>query len=249
MEDGQWKAIIESLIFASDAPLTLDRIKEATGGNKKDLQRLISGLMEEYERSPRGFVLAEVAGGYQFRTRPEYAEWIKRLKKVKTAALTQPSLETLAIIAYRQPIVRTDVEKIRGVDSGGVLRTLLERKLIRILGKKDVPGKPLVYGTSQRFLEMFGLKDLSSLPTLKDLEGLGPPPAELPLLPAEEGAERPQTHEEMPEAPATPGSPGFQEVSAAPAAEEKLEKAEEDGVPSEAAENTGSGGDLFPTEG
>jgi len=93
-------------------------------------------------------------------------------------ALSRPALETLAIVAYKQPIVRADVEKIRGVDSGGVLRTLLERKLIRILGKKDVPGKPLVYGTSKQFLEMFGLKDLSSLPTLKDLEGLGARPLE-----------------------------------------------------------------------
>jgi segregation and condensation protein B len=96
-------------------------------------------------------------------------------------ALTQAGLESLAIIAYKQPVVRGEIEKIRGVDSGGVLRTLLERKLIRILGKKDVPGKPLVYGTSRQFLEMFGLKDLSSLPTLKDMEGLGPSPGDEPL--------------------------------------------------------------------
>jgi segregation and condensation protein B len=96
--------------------------------------------------------------------------------------MSQPALETLAIVAYRQPVVRTDVEKIRGVDSGGVLRTLLERKLIKILGKKDVPGRPLVYGTSKQFLEMFGLKDLASLPTLKDVEVLGSSPPE-ELLP------------------------------------------------------------------
>ncbi len=230
MEDGQWKAILESLIFASETPLTLDRIKEATGENKKELQRLISELMEEYERSPRGFVLAEVAGGYQFRTRPEYADWIKRLKKGKSSGLSQPSLETLAIIAYRQPIVRTDVEKIRGVDTGGVLRTLLERKLIRILGKKDVPGKPLVYGTSQRFLEMFGLKDLSSLPTLKDLEGLGASPAGLPPAPAEEGS----GPEETP--------PPEQEP-------QPIEKAADHGIPAETAKDPGAGGDLFPEEG
>ena len=192
MEDVHWKSVIESLLFVSDIPLSLDRIKEALGEvSKKDIQRLLSELGEDYDRSQRGFTLVEVAEGYQLRTRSEHAEWIKRLKKVKPFALSQPALETLAIIAYKQPIVRTDVEKIRGVDSGGVLRTLLERKLIKILGKKDVPGRPLVYGTSNRFLETFGLKNLSSLPTLKDLEGLGPSSAEefLPL-PAKEEEEQ-----------------------------------------------------------
>jgi segregation and condensation protein B len=232
VEDGRLKAVIESLIFASDSPLTLDRIKEATGENRKDLQRLLDELMQEYQNSSRGFELAEVAGGFQFRTRPEFAEWIKRLKKGKSAALTQPSLETLAIIAYRQPVVRGDIEKIRGVDSGGVLRTLLERKLIRILGKKDVPGKPLVYGTSQRFLETFGLKDLSGLPTLKDLEALGAAPAEEPILPFGE-----------PEGEA-PGlfSPGQGEPG-------DTERAENHGISSEGAKDPGPGGDLVPEEG
>ena len=193
MDDTQRKALIEALIFVSENPLGLDRIKEALGGvHKKDLQRLLAELMDDYNRAPRGFTLVEVAEGFQFRTRPEYAEWIKKLKKAKPLALSQPGLETLAIIAYKQPIVRGEVEKIRGVDSGGVLRTLLERKLIRILGKKDVPGKPLVYGTSKQFLEMFGLKDLSSLPTLKDMEGLGPSTADelLPFMaPTADGAE------------------------------------------------------------
>ncbi len=190
MEDAKWKAVIESLIFASEAPLSLDRIKEVLGEmSKKDIQRLIEELRAEDERSPRGFSLVEVAEGFQFRTRPEYGEWIKKLRKVKPTPLSQPSLETLAIIAYKQPVVRSDLEKIRGVDSGGVLRTLLEKKLIKILGKKDVPGKPLVYGTSKRFLEMFGLKDLSSLPTLKDIEGLGPPPTE-DLIPLEGDEEK-----------------------------------------------------------
>jgi len=185
MEDAQLKAVIESLIFVSESPLHIDRIKEVLGEvSKKEILRLLSDLREDYDRSQRGFTLVEVAEGFQFRTRPQYAQWIKRLKKAKPLALSQPALETLAIVAYKQPVVRAEVEKIRGVDCGGVLRTLLERKLIRILGKKDVPGKPLVYGTSKQFLEMFGLKDLSSLPTLKDLEGLGPPPAEalLPFL-------------------------------------------------------------------
>jgi segregation and condensation protein B len=183
VEDGQYKAVIESLIFVSESPLSLERIKEVLGDvSKKDVQRLLAELKADYESGQRGFTLEEVAEGFQFRTRPAHAEWIKRLKKTKPLAMSQPALETLAIIAYRQPVVRADVEKIRGVDSGGVLRTLLERKLIKILGKKDVPGKPLVYGTSKQFLEMFGLKDLASLPTLKDVEVLGSPPPE-ELLP------------------------------------------------------------------
>ncbi len=184
MEDAELKAVIESLIFVSESPLSLDRIREVVGEiSRKDLQRYLSELLEDYERAQRGFTLVEVAEGFQFRSRPQYAEWIKKLKKTKPLALSQAALETLAIVAYQQPIVRTDVEKIRGVDSGGVLRTLLERKLIRILGKKDIPGRPLVYGTSKQFLEVFGLKDLSSLPTLKDVEGLGPthPKGLLPL--------------------------------------------------------------------
>jgi len=182
VEDVQWKAVIESLIFVSESPLSLERIKEVLGEvSKRDVQRLLSELKADYEANPRGFTLEEVAEGFQFRTRPAHAEWIKRLKKTRPPAMSQPALETLAIVAYRQPVVRTDVEKIRGVDSGGVLRTLLERKLIKILGKKDVPGRPLVYGTSKQFLEMFGLKDLSSLPTLKDVEALGSPPPEVPL--------------------------------------------------------------------
>ena len=183
MEDAQLKAVLESLIFVSESPLTLERMKEVLGINKRDLQRLLSEMVEEYRKSQRGFLLVEVAEGFQFRTPPEHADWIKKLKRVKTTALSQPALETLAIVAYRQPVVRMDIEKVRGVDSGGVLHTLLEKKLIKIIGKKDVPGKPLVYGTSRKFLEVFSLKDLSELPTLKDLEGLGPPSAEgvLPL--------------------------------------------------------------------
>jgi segregation and condensation protein B len=186
VDDTQWKAVIEALIFVSENPLSLERIKEVLPEvPKKDLQRLLSELMEDYRGAQRGFILTEVAEGYQFRTRPEWADWIKKLKKTKPLALSQPALETLAIVAYKQPIVRGEVEKIRGVDSGGVLHTLLEKKMIKILGKKDVPGKPLVYGTSKQFLEMFGLKDLSGLPTLKDMEGLSPSPAE-GLLPIPE---------------------------------------------------------------
>ncbi len=184
MEDVQLRSIIEALLFVSESSLSLERIKEILGEvSKNEIQRILSLLQEDYEQNRRGFFLLEVAEGFQLRTRPEFAEWIKRQKKTKPLAFSQAALETLAIIAYKQPIVRADLEKIRGVDSGGVLRTLLEKKLIKILGKKDVPGKPLVYGTSKHFLETFGLKELSSLPTLKDIEGLGPLPTEEALLP------------------------------------------------------------------
>jgi segregation and condensation protein B len=192
VEETQIKAILEALIFVSETPVGLDQIREVFGDiPRKDLQRILGEIWEEGNQAGRGFTLMEVSGGYQFRTRPEYGEWVKKLKKIKPFSLSQPSLETLAIVAYKQPVLRTEIEKIRGVDSGGVLRTLLEKKLIKILGKKDVPGKPLVYGTSKRFLEMFGLKDLSGLPTLKDLAGLGPsvPQEELLPFPTHEGEE------------------------------------------------------------
>ncbi len=216
MEDAQLKEVLEALIFVSETPLTLDRMKEVLSGvSKRDLQRLLAEMMEEDRKSGRGIHLVEVAEGFQFRTRPEHADWIRRLKKTKSTALSQPSLETLAIIAYRQPVVRMDIERIRGVDSGGVLRNLLEKKLIKIIGKKDVPGKPLVYGTSKKFLEVFGLKDLADLPTLKDLESLGPPSTE-GLLPLEEEGET--AGEETPEEP-PPGADEPEERNHEPSAE------------------------------
>jgi segregation and condensation protein B len=120
----------------------------------------------------RSFQLMEVGEGYQFRTKVEYAPWIRNLRKVKPTRLSQSALETLAIVAYRQPIVRAEIEHVRGVDSGWVLNSLLEKGLIKILGRKEVAGRPLVYGTSRRFLEVFGLRDLSGLPTMQELDAL-----------------------------------------------------------------------------
>lgn len=196
MDDVERKAVIESLIFASENPLSIDRIREVFGDvARKEIQRLVSEMVEEYQKFSRGFTIIEVAGGFQFRTRPEYGDWIRKMKKARPPGFSPAAMESLAIIAYRQPVVRMDIEKIRGVDCGGVLRTLLERKLIKIIGKKDVPGKPLVYGTTPKFLETFGLKELSSLPTLKDIESLGStPPTE--LLAAMEGASGNKDHTE-----------------------------------------------------
>jgi len=168
------KNIIESLLFVAEEPLTLDRIKEVLClDDRKMIRETLNELMGEYEARTGAFVLREVAGGYQFRSRPEYVPWIKRLIQPKPSRLSKAALETLAIIAYRQPIIRSDVEHLRGVDCGGVLRMLLERKLIRVLGRKEIPGRPIIYATTKQFLELFDLKNLSDLPTPKEIEELG----------------------------------------------------------------------------
>jgi segregation and condensation protein B len=124
------------------------------------------------KRGGGGFYLDEVAGGYQIRTRPRYTDWIKKLIQPKPLRLSKPALETLVIIAYKQPIIRSDIEHLRGVDCGGVIRVLLERKLIRVLGRKEIAGRPLIYATTKRFLEIFDLKNLRDLPTPKEIEEL-----------------------------------------------------------------------------
>ena len=168
------KAILESLLFASDTPLTIDKMKSVLEmSDRKAIRDALTSLAEEYESGKRGFFLTEVAGGFQLRTRPEYRQWVRRLKETKPARLSRPALETLAIVAYKQPVLRSDVEYLRGVDCGGTLRTLLERRLIRVLGRKNLPGRPMMYGTTKQFLELFDLKDLTGLPTLKELKDLG----------------------------------------------------------------------------
>jgi segregation and condensation protein B len=183
------KSIVESLIFVSDVPITLDRLCSVLEEHDRgEIRAALDSLRDDYGREGRGIVLDEVAGGYQFRSRPENADYMRRLTRSKTVKFSQSALETLAIIAYRQPITRAEVEYLRGVDCGGVLKTLLEKKLLKILGKKDIPGKPLIYGTSRDFLELFNLKNLASLPTLKEIQDLAPanPFAEQPELPLEE---------------------------------------------------------------
>ena len=168
------KSIIEALLFVSDSSLTIERIKSVLAlNNTKEIQEALSALSDEYEARKGGFYLREVAGGYQIRTRPEYTKWIKRLLRTKPVRISKAALETLAIIAYKQPIIRSDIEHIRGVDCGGILRMLLERKLIRILGRKEIPGRPLIYATTKQFLEIFDLKDLKELPTTEEIEKLG----------------------------------------------------------------------------
>ncbi|NNG00646.1 MAG: SMC-Scp complex subunit ScpB [Desulfobacteraceae bacterium] len=175
------KHIIESLLFVSEVPLTLEAIKKTLNtADASMVKNAIAALSVEYEARGGGFFLNEVAGGYQLRTRPEYNEYIKRLIQPPAPRLSKAALETLAIIAYKQPIIRTDIEHIRGVDSGGVIRMLLERNLIRVLGRKEIPGRPLIYSTTKQFLEIFSLKDLKDLPTPKEIEELTGQQEELP---------------------------------------------------------------------
>ena len=167
------KSIVESLIFVADSPVSLDRLCALLEEfDRNEVRDALAALCEEYGGEERGVVLAEVAGGFQFRTAAANADYLRRLTKARPAKFSQSALETLAIVAYRQPVTRAEIEYLRGVDSGGVLKTLLEKKLIKILGKKDIPGKPLIYGTTKEFLELFGLRDLRSLPTLKEIREL-----------------------------------------------------------------------------
>jgi len=137
---------------------------------RSDVQRAIDELVADHQLNPdRGFVLVNVAHGFQFRTRPELSPYVKAMNKVSTTRLSQSALETLAMVAYRQPITRAEIEEIRGVDSGGVLKTLMDRDLVKIVGKKEEAGKPLLYGSTETFLEVFNLRGLQDLPTLKDL--------------------------------------------------------------------------------
>ena len=190
MEREDIKSIIESLLFVADGPLTIQRLGEVLEGvEKENLRSTLDELQEELENSRRGVRLVEVAGGYQLRTAKVNADWVKKLLGGRPARMGRATLETLAIIAYRQPITRAEIEAIRGVDVDGVINTLLDRSLIRAVARKDVPGRPFLYGTTTEFLQLFNLKDLTHLPTLKEMEEITLPEIpgeELPLESAEE---------------------------------------------------------------
>lgn len=174
MERNELKLVLESLLFAADAPIQVRRLHDIFPDvSQKDLREVLLELQTEYRNLNRSFYLREVAHGFQLCTKAEYSEWIKQLKKARPIRLSPATMETLAIIAYKQPITRAEIEQIRGVDTSGVLRTLLEKKIVKILGKKEVVGKPLLYGTTPLFLTMFGLKGLKDLPTLEDVSQLG----------------------------------------------------------------------------
>ena len=180
MEREELKSFVENVLLAADQPINASELSKIflDGTDKNQLQSILDELKEEY--NSRNLQIMEVADGYQLCTRHEYNDWIRKyLKLDRSSRLSQPSLDTLSIIAYKQPLTRQEVDDIRGVDSSGVLKTLLEKKVIGPAGRKKVPGRPIMYRTTQKFLEYFGLKDLSDLPTLEDLreemEGEDPP--------------------------------------------------------------------------
>jgi segregation and condensation protein B len=198
------KAILEAVLFVSSEPVPVARLMSILGTvSKAEVVQALKLLTHDLDQNGRGIQLVQVAGGYRLVTKQEYGPWLKRMDKAKAAQkLSRSALESLAIIAYKQPLVRSEIEEIRGVETSGVLRTLLERKLVRIVGRKEVPGRPIMYGTTKFFLEHFGLQDLSQLPPLREFKELGE--SEQALLPIEEESlevaetSEPLTSEELP---------------------------------------------------
>ncbi len=161
--------VVEALLFASDTPLEAERIREVLElGDADEARALVDELRGRYDREDRALAVVEVGGGYRMVTRPQIAPWLMRLAKTRTKArLSRPALETLAIIAYRQPVSRPEVDAVRGVNSEGVLDSLLDRRLVRVAGRKEAPGRPFLYETTREFLVAFGLRDLNDLPKVE----------------------------------------------------------------------------------
>ena len=166
------KRIVESLLFAVQEPISVRKISEIIeGAEAKEIREVIQQLREEYDTHDRVFQIEEIANGFQLLSRPEYHEWISKIrKKSGESKLSQQALETLSIIAYKQPIIRAEIEAIRGVQSGQMIRTLIEKGLVKITGRDEVLGRPLLYGTTTKFLDHFGLKSIKDLPKVEDLE-------------------------------------------------------------------------------
>ena len=190
MDREEVKTILESLLFVADGPLTVQRFAEVLDGvDKETIQTLLQELQSDLEAPSRGLQLVEVAGGYQLRTAKVNADWVKKFLGGRPARMGRATLETLAIIAYRQPITKAEIESIRGVDVDGVITTLLERNLIRAVARKDVPGRPFLYGTTAEFLQLFNLKDLTELPTLKETDEISLPEISRDVIPLDQSEE------------------------------------------------------------
>ena len=170
MEDKEKISVLEALLFLSGELLLISAIKDVIELPEPEIKRVMEKLMAEYKNRNTGLLIVEIANGYQMVTNPQYADWVKKFRSIHISSkLSVPALETLAIMAYKQPIIRAEIEQLRGVNSDSAIRTLLERRLIKIMGRKEVPGRPFLYGTTREFLQYFGLKDLTELPTLKNL--------------------------------------------------------------------------------
>ena len=174
LQNNELKQLIESIIFVSSDPVTIKELNHYFKGYEaKDLEKVLKEIISEFENSDRGFELVELGKGYLFRSKPEFAEEIINFnKEIKKFRLSKASLEVLAIVAYKQPVTRVEIEQIRGVDCSGVINLLLNKRFIEIRGRKDAPGKPFLYGTTDEFLKTFNLKSLNELPTLREIEEL-----------------------------------------------------------------------------
>jgi segregation and condensation protein B len=172
LPESRVRGILEAVLLVADRPVSLEQLHEATGIERPRLTEALGELAQYLAQRAGGMVLAEVAGGWQLRTDPTAVEYVRRFLRVRPQRLTRAAVETLAIIAYRQPVTRPEIEEIRGVDSAAVVKALLERRLVKILGKKEEIGRPILYGTTREFLEFFALKDLSALPTLHEFQEL-----------------------------------------------------------------------------
>ena len=208
------RAVLEALIFASPQPITPREIGQVLGGVPREAwQAALQEIEADYARDGRGLQLVEIAGGWQITTRPEYNDWVRELLDPKSPTrLSIQALETLAVVAYKQPVTLPEIIELRGVKSGGVLKTLLEKRLIRILGRKEVVGRPILYGTTKQFLLHFGLRDLFELPQIEefaevlgeevDVAGLkraieAPRPVDVPLSEDDAGAADPPSADEV----------------------------------------------------
>jgi len=177
ISEEQMASVLESLLFASDKPMSLAVMKAAFQGTKvktSDLRKALERLTLEYSNPMRGVFLEEVAGGYQLRTKPENASFLKQTVKSRPFKLSGPALEVLSVVAYKQPCTKAMVDEVRGVESGHLMRGLLERAIIRFHGKSDLPGRPMLYETTKKFLEIFGLRNINELPSLNEIEQILP---------------------------------------------------------------------------
>jgi len=184
MERAEQRRIAEALILGAAEPISAQRLAEIVPGVRAaGVRELVEELNAEYADQRRSFEVVEAAGGFQLRTLAGFAPYLQQTLSTRPLRLSQAALETLAVVAYRQPVTRAEIEHVRGVDVGAVLRSLLERRLVRIAGHREVAGRPMLYATTRRFLEVFGLARIEDLPTLRDLQELAPPEAAMAATP------------------------------------------------------------------
>ncbi len=226
------KLVVEALIFASSKPLTPAEIRKVTKVlSVAQIEKIVAELKEDYQKTGRCFELLEIAGGYELSTKREFAPWILKIElQRKARQATQSALETLAILAYKQPLTRAEIEALRGVDTSGVLNTLMEKNFIKIVGKKEVPGRPFMYGTTEKFLEHFGLKALVDLPSIDEIRQMVDSSVKKEELigakkivdvPQDLSGDRPQDgtiQEETPQDPSVDGTPISEASTDAPIA-------------------------------